>query len=207
MRTSGLYAALAACATLLAASPSADAAVVLPDDALDAISAGSAASVAQAAANAVGLRGTLTVTTTKTLAREQPLRRFTAGSSNAFAAGDIRAATGTFNQSGVAGAGTSAGVAVQAGSTAAGGISQSSGNTVARGGPVSSVAYGTGVTVAVGGQTNAATGAGSSAAGNFLTIRNQVTVPVNAGKVSVGVAVPYAVAVSLPPSVNALLGR
>lgn len=207
MRKVGIItAALAACAALSAGPAAAETAIVLSDGDLDAISAGSAASVAQAIANALG-RGTLTVTTTRTLAREQQVRRFTTGSGNAFAAGDTLAATATLNQSGVAGAGTSAAVGVQVGSAAAGGTSQSSGNTVARGGPVSSVAYRTGVSVAVGGQTDAAAGAGSSATGNFLTISNQVVVPVNAGKVSVGVAVPYAVAVSLSPSVNALLGR
>lgn len=208
MRTSALLAALAACAALSSvAPPSAGAAVVLTEDDLDRISAGSAASVAAAAATGLGLRGTLALTTTRTLARERLLRRFTAGSSKALAAGDVLATTATFNQSNVAGAGTAAGVAVDVGSAAAGGTSRSSGSTGARGGPVSSVAYGTGVTVAVGGQTQPAAGAGSSASGNFLTINNQVVVPVNAGAVSVGVAMPYAVAVSLPPAVNALLGR
>lgn len=102
------------------------------------------------------------------------------------------------NQSAVAGNGTAAGAALHVGSAAAGGISQSSGSTLARGGAVVSVAYGTGATVAIGDRANAFGGAGSTASGSILAISDQVVVPVKAGAVSLGVAVPYAVAVSLP---------
>jgi hypothetical protein len=208
MRMTELSAAvLAACALLSTGPASAGGPVVLSEGELDAVSAGSALSVAQALADAFGRRGTLTATGTSTFAREQSVRRFTTGASAALAVGDLLAATAVTNQSAVAGGGTAAAVAVDAGSIAAGGTSQSSGRTVARGGPFASVAFGTGVSVAVGGQTSADATAGGGATGNFLTITGQVVVPVNAGQASVAAAVPWSVAVSLPDSVNALLGR
>lgn len=198
-------AALAAIALVGTGSTALASPAVLSDTELDVISAGSALSVAQTFANALGRR-TLAVTGTDTLAVEGATRRYTRGLGTAFAAGDF-AATEVFTQSGVAGGGTAATVAGQAATTALGGTSQSWGRTVARGGPIASVAHGTNVSIAVGAQTDAAAAAGSGATGNFLAISNQIAIPVNAGRVSVAVTVPWAVAVSLPDSVNVLLGR
>ncbi len=107
----------------------------------------------------------------------------------------------------MAGAGGAVLVGAQTGAFATLGSARGLGRTTGSGGAVVSFGYGTSVSVGVGERTGATAAGTAGGAGSFLAISGVVVVPVNAGRASVGVAVPYAVAVSLPPSVNALLGR
>lgn len=207
MKKMNFAAAVLAAATAMAAgSAGAGGPIVLGDTQMDGVTAGSAFSLGNAIATAVG-RGTFTLTGANTTSFERFARRATGSDTVAFAAGDRFAVAGVVNESTVAGSGGAVYVATDTGALAARGTARGVGRTRAAGNAVVSVAYGTSTSVGIGERTNATAAAGSGGAGTFLAISGQVVVPVNAGQASVGVAVPWAVAVSLPSSVNALLGR